>query len=112
MSRSWLAKALGERPALGGKIGDPGWGTRRRPARQGCRRPRMNLADDPVPTARHRRSREGQDEVAPARGMGRIDDHGQMCLALEYRDRAQIQRVAGRGLEGPDATLAEDDALV
>ena len=74
--------------------------------------PRMRLDDDPVRADRRRRPRQGQDERPPPGGVGGVDDHRQVRLLLEHRDRAEVERVPGRGLEGLDSPLAEDDPVV
>ena len=64
----------------------------------------------PSRSDRDRRARERQDEVAPTGRVRGVDDHRQMRLLLQHRDRAEVERVTRRALEGPDPALAEDDA--
>ena len=41
-----------------------------------------------------------------------VHDHGQMAHLLDGRDGGDIQGVAGEGLKGADAPLAENDVFV
>src|SRR5579885_239341 len=52
------------------------------------------------------------DEVAPAARVRRVDDDRQVRKLVHDRYRADVERVAGRGLEGTDAALAQDDVEV
>ena len=72
----------------------------------------MDLDDDPVGADRRGRARERLDEPAVARRVARVDDHRQVRVQLEPRDRAEVEREARRGLERADAALAQDHALV
>ena len=82
------------------------------PSDSACSGCGMRLDDDPVGADRDGRARERQHEVAPPRRVRGVDDHRQVRLLLEHRDRAQVERVPRRRLEGPDPALAEDDLLV
>ena len=44
--------------------------------------------------------------------MAGVDDDGQVAELFDRRDRREVEGVAGVGLEGADAPLAEDDVLV
>ena len=72
----------------------------------------MRLDDDPVRAHRGSRPRQRQHQVAPAGRVRRVDDHRQVRLVLQHRDRAEVERVPRRPLEGLDPALAEDDPLV
>ena len=73
---------------------------------------RVHLDDDPVGADGGSGPRQRQHEIAPAGGVGRVDDHRQVRLVLQHRHRPEVERVARGALERPDAALAEDDALV
>ena len=69
-------------------------------------------ADAPRRSARRRRRRwrrtaSGGDERGASAGVARVDDHRQMRLLLEHRNRGDVEGVARRGLEGADAALAQ-----
>ena len=53
--------------------------------------------------------RQRLDEVAPPRGVRRVDDHRQVAELLEHRDRREVEREAVGGLERADAALAQHD---
>ncbi len=60
-----------------------------------------------APTARAARASAGTNSRRPAAWLGsRIT--GRWLLLLDHRHRRHVERVAGRGLEGADAALAED----
>ena len=54
----------------------------------------------------------GGNHVAAAGAVRRIADDGQVRKLLDDRDGGDVHRVAGVGLEGADAALAEDDVVV
>ena len=68
----------------------------------------VDLDDQPVGA----RGRGGQGhrlhQVAVAGAVARVGDDRQVAHALDERDRAQVERVARRRLEGADAALAQD----
>ena len=67
-----------------------------------------------IPSApdRHAADRQRLDQPALAGGVRRVDDDRQVGQVVEHRDRGQVERVAGEGLERPDAPLAQDDVRV
>ena len=64
-----------------------------------------------APTAAAARASGSTRSRRPAACDG-IDDHRQVRLVLEHRNRAEVERVPGRRLEGLDPALAEDDPVV
>ena len=51
-------------------------------------------------------------QLGQPRSVGRVHQHRQVGMALEPSHAVQIERVAGRGLEGPDASFAQNDVRV
>jgi hypothetical protein len=72
----------------------------------------VHLDEQAVGARGHRRERERRDERRAAAGVARVDQHRQVRLGAEHRHRGHVERVARRRLEGADAALAEDHALV
>ena len=72
----------------------------------------VDLDDEAVGSDGCRRDGDGLHEMGVSGGMGRVDDDGQMCQAVEDRDHSEVKGVPHRGLEGADAPLAEDDIRV
>ena len=64
-----------------------------------------------APTAAAARESGSTRRRSPA-AWRRVDDHRQVRVQLEPRDRAEVEREARRGLEGADPALAEDHVLV
>jgi len=64
---------------------------------------------DAVGARRNGRHRHRPDQPALAGGVRGIDDDGQVGQVVEQRHGRQVERVAGVGLEGADAALAQDD---
>ena len=72
----------------------------------------VHVDDHAVSSDRDRGPGQRQDQVASAARVRRIDDDRQMRQPLGDRDGADVERVAGRRLERPDAALAENDVEV
>src|SRR5690606_7632345 len=70
-------------------------------------RPGVHLDDDPVGAGGGPGERQRRDQRAAARGVAGVDPHGQVRELLEHRYGADVEREARRGLERPDAALAE-----
>ena len=85
---------------------------RLRPVGERRRRIVVHLDQQPVGAAAARGERHRRDEVANAGAVRGIDQDGQMGLLLDIGDGVEIERVAGRGLEGADAALAQHHLLV
>ncbi len=66
----------------------------------------MDLYDEAIGAGGDRRVGEGRHQVSPPRRVAGIGHHRKMGLPLEHGNRGQIERVAGRVLEGPDASLS------
>ncbi len=88
LAASAAAHETRDRDDLAGELGE----LRRRDLLRGVAErllgARVRLDDDPVGTDRDGCPGERQDEVAPAGGVRGIDDHRQVRLVLEHRDRA------------------------
>ena len=69
----------------------------------------MDFDQDAVGARREAGERERPDDRADAGRVARIDDDRQMRALANQRDPVEIQRVARRPLEGPDAPLAQND---
>ncbi len=75
-------------------------------------RVRVNVDDDAVGANRDRGAGQRQDQVPATARMRRVHDHRQVGQPLRDRDGADIQGVARRLLERPDAALAQHDVQV
>ena len=85
---------------------------RLRPVARGVLRVGMHLYHEAVRPDYYCRLAHGGHERAHARGVARVEDHRQVAQAFYVRDDGQVRGVAGGGLEGAYAALAEDDAGV
>jgi hypothetical protein len=72
----------------------------------------VHLDDDPVGARGGGGQRQRPDEVAPAGGVARVDDHRQVRELLEHRHGHQVEREAVGGLERADAALAQHHVRV
>ena len=70
---------------------------------------RVALDEQGIRAGRHRGHRERRHPARVPRRMTRVDRDGEIGHLAEHGDRADVEGVAGRGLEGSDPTLAEDD---
>ena len=68
----------------------------------------MHLHQNAVGTGRHRRQGHRPHLVAHAGAVAGIDEDRQVAEFLDHRDRGQVERVAGIGLEGTNAALAQN----
>ena len=64
-----------------------------------------------APTATAARDNGATSSRRPPEMAG-VDDDREVGQALDHRDGRDVQRVAGRGLEGADAPFAQDDLEV
>ena len=72
----------------------------------------MHLDDQTVGAGGDRGEGQRRDERRVAAGVARIDDDRQMRLALEHRNRRDVERVARRRLVGANAALAQHDVVI
>ena len=72
----------------------------------------VHLDDQPVGAGSDRRTRQLRDHVAAAGAVARVGHDRQVTQFLDDRDRGDVERVARRRLERPDAALAEDHVVV
>ena len=72
----------------------------------------MHLDDQPVGAGGDRGECQRRHERRVAAGMARIDDHREMRLALEHRNRRDVERVARRRLVGANPALAQHDVVI
>ena len=68
----------------------------------------MHLHQNAVGARRHRRQGHRAHLVAHAGAVAGVDEDRQMTELLDHRDRGQVERVAGIGLEGTNAALAQN----
>src|SRR6267143_3220631 len=73
---------------------------------------RVHLDDEAVRARGDRRQRHGADQRPPAGGLRRIDDHRQVRELSHQGHGVEVERETRRGLEGPDAALAQDHVAV
>ena len=83
-----------------------------RAVRERLLRLRVHLDDQPVGADGVGGQRQRDDQVPLAGGVRGVDHDREMGQALENGDRPEIERVARRCLECPDAPLAEDHLVV
>ncbi len=72
----------------------------------------MDLHQDAVRAGGDGRQAHTLDQVPLAGAVARVDDDGEVGEALGEWYGRQIERVAGRGLEGLDAPLAQNDLSI
>ncbi len=71
----------------------------------------VRLDDQTISLRRHARLAERNDQVAPAGGVRRVDDHRKVREPLRHDYRREVQREARRRLERPYPPLAQDHVL-
>ena len=74
-------------------------------ARRGPRSPAVG-------TAGGRGERHGLNVAGVAGGVAGVGDDGQVRQVVQHRHGVEVEGVAGAGLEGADAALAQDDVVV
>src|SRR2546422_7761639 len=72
----------------------------------------VHLDDEAVRARGDRRQRHGADQRPPPGGLRRIDDHRQVRELAHQGHGVEVERETRRGLEGPDAALAQDHVAV
>ena len=72
----------------------------------------MDLDLQAVGTAGGRGERHGLNVARVAGGVAGIGDDGQVRQVVQHRHGVEVEGVAGAGLEGADAALAQDDVVV
>src|SRR5256885_14564203 len=72
----------------------------------------MDFDEQDVGPGSHRRSRHGSDFVANAGSMRRIRGHRQMRKLVDDGNRANVECVAGVGLESTNAALTQNYIVV
>ena len=73
---------------------------------------RVDLHDQPVGARGNRGQGERRDQRPAAGALRRVDDHGQVGELPNQRHRVDVEREAGRRLEGADPALAEHHVAV
>src|SRR5438876_3419695 len=94
------------------KVGERLWGQGLGTIGEGDLRLGVHLDHQPVRARGDPCQRHGGHKGTPAGSVARVDDHGKVAQLLDERHRVEVQGIAGVGLEGPDAALAEDDLVV
>ena len=72
----------------------------------------MDLDLQAVGTAGGRGERHGLNVAGVAGGVAGVGDDGQVRQVVQHRHGVEVEGVAGAGLEGADAALAQDDVVV
>ena len=85
---------------------------RLRPIGQSGLRGRVHLDHEPVGSRGDGGQRQRLHQFDLARGVARVDHDGQVAALLDDGHGRDVERVAGGGLEGADAALAQDDVVV
>ena len=72
----------------------------------------MHLDHQAIGAGRHGGQSHRQDQIPFAGAMAGVSDDGEMAQLLEHGDRAYVHGIAGKGLKGADAPLAEHDGAI
>src|SRR5579871_57119 len=72
----------------------------------------MDFEDEAVRADSHSRARNRRHQAALSSGVAGIEQDRQMCEFVQNGDRSDVAGVAGGGLKGADAALAEDHVRV
>ena len=72
----------------------------------------MDLDLQAVGTAGGRGERHGLNVAGVAGGVAGVGDDGQVRQVVQHRHGVEVEGIAGAGLEGADAALAQDDVVV
>src|ERR1022692_2360972 len=78
----------------------------------GLLRTRMDFHDQAVGADRHPGAGERGNQAAFARGVARVENHRQVRKLVQHRHGGDIAGIAGGGLEGPYAALAQNHVRV
>ena len=112
--RSSAAGGLGQvKPRLDGLeiLAELGGGDLLGGVGEGVLRVGVSLDQEAIATGTEGGARQGHHELQLAAAVGGVGHDGQVGQALGRGQGAEVQAVAGDGLVGADAALAEDDVL-